>query len=79
MRAYAFGMKTEQPSAASIPTLDRRTLFRSGLLGAGLAAMPKAVAAASLSGFGYGVASGEPSADSVLLWTRFQARQETSL
>ena len=67
------------PASARIPTLDRRTLFRSGLLGAGLASMPAAVTAKTLSGFGYGVASGEPSADSVLLWTRFQAAQDTEL
>ncbi|MXO91551.1 alkaline phosphatase [Altererythrobacter aquaemixtae] len=72
-------MTIEQPPAAAIPLLDRRTLFRGGLLGAGLAAMPKAAASATLSGFGYGVASGEPSADSVLLWTRFQADRETAL
>lgn len=77
MRAYAFGMKTEPPAAPRIPSLDRRALFKSGLLGAGLASLPKAAAASTLSGFGYGVASGEPSADSVLLWTRFQADQDT--
>ena len=76
-------MKTEPspiaPAAARIPQLDRRTLFRSGLLGAGLVSMPAAITAKPLSGFGYGVASGEPSADSVLLWTRFQADQDTVL
>lgn len=79
MRGYGLGMKAHPPARSNIPSLDRRTLFRSGLLGAGLAAMPAAVAAKSLSGFGYGVASGEPSADSVLLWTRFKAEQDTDI
>ncbi|MDN3646767.1 alkaline phosphatase D family protein [Pontixanthobacter aestiaquae] len=72
-------MKTELPVAARIPQLDRRTLFRNGLLGAGLTAMPGVTGAKTLSGFGYGVASGEPSADTVLLWTRFQAAQDSVL
>ncbi|WP_209348965.1 alkaline phosphatase D family protein [Pontixanthobacter sp. CEM42] len=76
-------MKTDSlpmPSAAArIPQLDRRTLFRTGLLGAGLTALSGTVTAKALPGFGYGVASGEPSADSVLLWSRFQAAQDTTL
>lgn len=72
---------TNEPPARPSPfsAIDRRTLFRGSLLGAGLAAMPATVGAATLSGFGYGVASGEPGADRVLLWTRYEAKQDTAL
>lgn len=66
-------MKIEPPAAASIPQLDRRSLFRNGLLGAGLAALPAAVSARDKDGFAHGVASGEPGPDRVLLWTRYAA------
>ena len=64
-------MKFEPPASAALPPLDRRSLFKGGLLGAGLAALPASVAAEDRKGFGYGVASGEPGPDRVLLWTRF--------
>lgn len=49
--------------------LSRRTFFRGGALGLGLAALP--LAAQGARGFTHGVASGEPAAGSVLLWTRY--------
>lgn len=52
-------------------SLDRRSLFRASVLGIGLAAMPLSAAASTMRGFTHGVASGEPGADQVLLWTRF--------
>ncbi len=74
-------MKTEPPASVALPVLDRRTLFRGGLLGAGLAALPAAVSATSAAGggFAHGVASGEPHSEQVLLWTRYAAGQDTKL
>ncbi len=70
--------KTEPPASASLLPLDRRMVLRGGLLGAGLAAAPLSAATAE-RGFTSGVASGEPAANSVLLWTRYVAGAETSL
>ena len=69
---------TEPPAAAPLLPLDRRALLVGGLLGAGLAAAPLA---AQMTGRGFtsGVASGEPGARSVLLWTRYVAGAETTL
>ncbi|MDP3677370.1 MAG: alkaline phosphatase D family protein [Novosphingobium sp.] len=53
------------------PAVDRRTFVRGGLAGAGLLALPGAALGAVVTGFTHGVASGEPGADRVLLWTRF--------
>ena len=50
---------------------DRRLLLRLGTLGVGALAMPGAAQVLSARGFTHGVASGEPSANSVLLWTRY--------
>ena len=63
-------MPARQPPAA-LPAiaLDRRTLLKGGALGLGLAAAP--LAAQTGGGFTHGVASGEPSAHSALLWTRY--------
>ena len=73
-------MKTEPPAnARHLPSIDRRSLFKGGLLGAGLAALPQAVAAGTIEGFGYGVASGEPGPSSVLLWTRYAGTAEAVL
>ena len=73
-------MPDARPPLAAIPSLDRRTLMKSGLVTAGVFAMPGAVALARGGlGFTHGVASGEPSATSVLLWTRYAAEQDTSL
>lgn len=71
-------IETEPPAAAPLPLLDRRALIRGGLLGAGFAATPLSAQLAS-PGFTSGVASGEPAASSVLLWTRFVAEAETTL
>jgi alkaline phosphatase D len=73
-------LKTEpagQPAAA--PTaLSRRNLF--GLAGASATLAATPLAARSFgSGFTHNVASGEPSATSVLLWTRYVAEAETTL
>lgn len=69
---------TEPPATANLLPLDRRALLRGGLLGAGLAAAPLAAQGAE-AGFTSGVASGEPAATSVLLWTRYVAAAETKL
>lgn len=51
---------------------DRRSLLRLGLAGGAAAAIASAVAgqARPTRGFTHGLASGDPSAESVLLWTR---------
>lgn len=67
---------TEPPAAAPLLPLDRRSLLRGGLLGTGLLAMPLS-AQSGERGFTHGVASGEPTASSVLLWSRYQAEQPT--
>ena len=57
------------PQTIRLPVLDRRSLLGGGLLGLGLMSAP--LAAQMGGGFTHGVASGEPSVKSVLLWTRF--------
>ena len=52
-----------------MPQIDRRTLFKAGALGLASVAAP-ALASESAS-FTHGVASGEPGANRVLLWTRY--------
>lgn len=69
---------TEPPVAAKLPSLDRRSLIKGGVLGAGLAGMPLAAQVPG-RGFTHGVASGEPAANGVLVWTRFVAGQDTPL
>ncbi|MFC0589938.1 alkaline phosphatase D family protein [Novosphingobium aquiterrae] len=65
------------PSTARI-TASRRQLLAAGTLGVAALGMP--LAAAGLPrGFTHGVASGEPGADRVLLWTRFVAPADTAL
>ena len=71
-------MKTEPPATAPLLPLDRRALMKGGLFGAGLAAAPLA-AQLQDRGFTSGVASGEPAANSVLLWTRYAAGAATKL
>ncbi|WP_375291715.1 alkaline phosphatase D family protein [Qipengyuania sp.] len=71
--------QTESPAAAPIAPLDRRALMKGGLLGLGLAAAGPGLAASSGVGFSSGVASGEPGANSVLLWTRYAASADTQL
>jgi alkaline phosphatase D len=68
---------TTQPARAST-ALTRRTLFTLAGASAALAAAP-AVARGFGSGFTHNVASGEPAATSVLLWTRYVGEAETTL
>jgi alkaline phosphatase D len=66
-----------QPAPAQT-ALTRRNLF--GLAGASAALAATPLAARSFgTGFTHAVASGEPSATSVLLWTRFVAEAEAAL
>lgn len=66
-----------QPAPAST-ALTRRSLFTLAGASAALAATP-AAARTFGSGFTHNVASGEPAATSVLLWTRYVAEAETPL
>ncbi len=74
-------MITPPPAAHPRTTLslDRRTLFRAGVLGVGLAALPLSAAASTMRGFTHGVASGEPGPAQVLLWTRFVSHSPVTL
>lgn len=69
---------TEPPAPAHLPALDRRAVLKGGLLGAGFAAAPLTAQLAE-TGFSSGVASGEPAASSVLLWTRYAAAADAGL
>ncbi|VAV92276.1 Alkaline phosphatase [hydrothermal vent metagenome] len=51
--------------------IDRRQLMALGSFGLGAMSVPASAALARAKGFTHGVASGEPSQNSVLLWTRF--------
>ena len=64
-----------QPAAT---TLTRRSLFTLAGASAALASAP-AAARGFGSGFTHNVASGEPAATSMLLWTRFVGETETTL
>jgi alkaline phosphatase D len=66
-----------QPAACAT-ALTRRSLFALAGAGAALAAAPSAAQGFG-TGFTHGVASGEPAASSVLLWTRFVADAEAAL
>jgi alkaline phosphatase D len=61
---------------------DRRLLLKTGIYGLGALALPGGAFAATqvalAKGFSHGVASGEPSQNSVLLWTRFVAEGKDS-
>jgi len=60
--------------------IDRRLLIKAGTFGLGALVMPgAALAFQGARGFSHGVASGEPRADSVLLWTRYVADSDTRL
>lgn len=75
-------MAEQRPHAtAFVPIWSRRSLLGGGLAGFGLAAAPLAtpLAAQGARGFTHGVASGEPSAASVLLWTRYAAGGRSKL
>jgi alkaline phosphatase D len=72
-------MPADQPPASlPMPTLDRRSLLRGGVLGFGIAAAAP-LAAQAAKGFTHGVASGEPSAESVLVWTRYAGARPARL
>lgn len=59
--------------------IDRRLLLQTGALGLAGLATPGAAQLLTARGFTHGVASGEPSASSILLWTRYVAEADTSL
>ena len=63
-------------------TIDRRSLVKGGAFGLGALLLPGGSAALAqliaARGFTHGVASGEPSQDSVLLWTRYMPNQGAS-
>ena len=70
-------MHLPPPAPAPIVHADRRGALKLGLLG--LAGLSAPVVAAVGGGFAHGVASGEPGAEQVLLWTRFAGAQDTTL
>ncbi|KPL68413.1 hypothetical protein SZ64_09955 [Erythrobacter sp. SG61-1L] len=53
--------------------INRRLFIEAALIGAGIAALPGFARAWPMAGFTHSVASGEPAADSVTLWTRYVA------
>lgn len=60
--------------------LDRRLLLQAGTFGIAALSLPgAALAFQSASGFSHGVASGEPTQNSVLLWTRYVSSGDTRL
>lgn len=59
--------------------IDRRQLMALGTFGLGALSMPASAKLTHSTGFTHGVASGEPSEFSVLLWTRFVAAGDTNL
>jgi len=59
--------------------MDRRLLLQSGLFGLGALATPGAARLLSTRGFTHQVASGEPTQNSVLLWTRYVSEGEPML
>jgi alkaline phosphatase D len=73
-----FKTDTAAQPAPSPTALTRRGLFTLAGASAALAAAPGAAQSFG-RGFTHNVASGEPSATSVLLWTRFVADQDTAL
>ena len=59
--------------------IDRRQLMALGAFGLGAGSVPAAATLAGKTGFTHGVASGEPSQNSVLLWTRFVSSVDSRL
>lgn len=59
--------------------MDRRLLLQSGLFGMGAIATPGAARLLSARGFTHQIASGEPTTNSVLLWTRHVSEGEPVL
>ena len=79
---HSRGRSHTSERADPVDGVGRRAVLRTGALGAlgaaalwGLGSGREAAAAPAHDGsFGYGVASGDPTADSVILWTRFTPR-----
>ena len=69
----------ELPAASPSRGIDRRALLKGGVLGAGLLAGPLAAGGLAEKGFTHGVASGEPGARRVMLWTRHVGTGATRL
>ena len=65
------------PEMSASTSLDRRSTLKLAALG--LAGLSAPVLAMPRGGFTHGVASGEPAADRVLLWTRYVGGGETKL
>ena len=59
--------------------IDRRLLLRAGTFGLAAMSTPGLAAVMAARGFTHGIASGEPAAHSVLLWTRYVGSGETRL
>ena len=59
--------------------IDRRQLMALGTFGLGALSVPASAALMGGKGFTHGVASGEPSRGSVLLWTRYVGNGDTRL
>ncbi|MCT2401549.1 alkaline phosphatase D family protein [Novosphingobium mangrovi (ex Huang et al. 2023)] len=59
--------------------IDRRLLIKAGAFGLAALSTPGVAQILTARGFTHGVASGEPSARSVLLWTRYVGSGETKL
>ena len=59
--------------------IDRRLLIKLGTAGLAALTLPGAARAMAAQGFTHGVASGEPGANSILLWTRYAAPSDTRL
>ena len=59
--------------------IDRRQLMALGTFGLGALSMPASAALMGAKGFTHGVASGEPSQGSVLLWTRYVGNGDIAL
>lgn len=58
--------------------IDRRSLILTGTLGLGAYAIPGFAQTAAADGFTHNVASGEPGATSMLLWTRYAGRGDSA-
>ena len=63
----------------TLPAIDRRLLLKTGALGLAGLATPGAAQIMAVRGFTHGVASGEPSPSSILLWTRYASDSDTML
>lgn len=60
-------------------TIDRRLLIKASIVGLAALPVPGVAQILSLRGFTHGVASGEPGANSVLLWTRYVGSGDSKL